>query len=130
MEFMVHRAHQPLLINPGQELPVQAVQTLQAISFFLEVLGYANSNMGSLNDLWEYDPLNNQWTWIKGDSTVDNNGVYGVKGIAASSNKPGGRFGNTFWADNTGSIFLFGGTGYAAIGWPEYLNDFWKISIN
>ena len=92
-------------------------------------IGYGNSNMGSLNDLWKYNPKNSQWTWIKGDSTVDNNGIYGAQGIASGSNKAGARFGNACWADNFGNIYIFGGTGYGASGWSEYLNDLWKICV-
>jgi N-acetylneuraminic acid mutarotase len=116
--------------TPGARVASSSCTDSSGNFFLFGGIGYANSSIGSLNDLWQYNPMNNQWTWIKGDSTVANNGVYGAQGTAATSNKPGARFGNTCWTDSSGNIYLFGGTGYAASGPPEYLNDLWKISIN
>ncbi|MBK9048088.1 MAG: hypothetical protein IPL74_15885 [Bacteroidetes bacterium] len=31
-----------------------------------------------LNDLWKYNIATNQWTWMKGDSTINANGQYGM----------------------------------------------------
>ena len=40
-------------------------------------LGRANTaTLGRLNDLWRYTIATNTWTWIKGDNTIDNAGVY------------------------------------------------------
>jgi hypothetical protein len=33
------------------------------------------------NDLWKYDPLTNQWTWMNGNGVVNDLGSYGIKGI-------------------------------------------------
>ena len=89
--------------------------------------GYAASgNFGRLNDLWEYDPTTNQWTWVKGDSTTDNAGVYGTQGTAASTNKPGARQSSGSWMDASGNLWLFGGFGYPASG-NGTLNDLWKL---
>ena len=53
--------------------------------------GYTNSTYGNLNDLWKYNPTTNQWTWISGDKTPNQGSVYGIKGVADASNKPGAR---------------------------------------
>jgi N-acetylneuraminic acid mutarotase len=116
--------------KPGARVAASGCTDSLGNLFLFGGIGYARNSIGSLNDLWQYNPINNQWTWIKGDSTVGNNGVYGVQGIAATSNKPGSRFGNTCWADNSGNLYLFGGTGFAASGTPDLLNDLWKISVN
>src|SRR5258708_6100869 len=63
--------------------------------------GYHTSGLGYLNDLWKYDPVSNNWTWIKGDSISDVLGVYGSQGIAALTNKPGGRTGAVSWIDGS-----------------------------
>jgi hypothetical protein len=43
-----------------------------------------------LNDLWEFNPDTNQWTWMSGyDNTVG--GVYGTLGVPAAANVPGAR---------------------------------------
>jgi hypothetical protein len=89
--------------------------------------GYAVSgSSGSLNDLWRYDPLTDQWTWIKGDNTINQNGIYGTQGLPDATNKPGGRYGSVSWVDGSGNFWLFGGTGYAASGSIGGLNDLWK----
>ena len=91
--------------------------------------GYATSGTaGLLNDLWKYNPTTDQWTWVSGDNTVDNNGVYGTKGTAAATNKPGGRYFSTGWKDASGNFWIFGGGGYAASGGTGYLNDLFKYN--
>ena len=92
----------------------------------------ANGNYGYLNDLWEFDPSTNQWTWQGGSSTVGSNGgqsgVYGTLGTAAAANIPGGRLGGSSWSDAYGNLWLFGGYGYDAKGLGGYLNDLWEFS--
>ena len=34
----------------------------------------------------------NSWTWISGSNTTNQNGIYGTKGIASSSNIPGAHY--------------------------------------
>lgn len=79
------------------------------------------------NDLWKYNPSDNNWTWVKGDITRNSYGVYGTQGSAAPDNKPGARLSHVSWTDNAGSLWLFGGSGYAA-GTSGLLNDLWKLS--
>lgn len=78
-----------------------------------------------LNDLWKFDGTN--WTWISGECEKDQPGVYGSKGIAESSNQPGGRNGAVSWTDSEGNLWLFGGYGYDRYGAEGYLNDLWKF---
>jgi gliding motility-associated-like protein len=79
-----------------------------------------------LSDLWKYSVASNQWTWIKGDNTVHEYGVYGTKGAASSSNKPGSRYQGVTWTDAAGKLWLFGGVGYSSAGAAGLLNDLWK----
>ena len=87
--------------------------------------GRAASSLGSLNDLWKFDLNNKAWTWMSGDSTPNSAGNYGIKGTGALENNPGSRIYTSFWKDNSGCFFLFGGTGYSKSG-TGYLNDLWK----
>src|SRR5258706_14132145 len=32
------------------------------------------------SDVWKYNPVTSQWTWMKGPGTANFNGVYGVQG--------------------------------------------------
>jgi N-acetylneuraminic acid mutarotase len=80
---------------------------------------------GRLNDLWMYDPTAAEWTWVSGNQTLDQAGIYGIKGIAAPSNVPGARNRSVSWIDPQGILWLFGGIGYAEAGAYGSLNDLW-----
>jgi hypothetical protein len=81
----------------------------------------SESHSGYLNDLWKFDGTN--WTWISGDSIASQDGVYGTKGAAASTNKPGARVGSVCWSDNNGNFWLFGGLEESG----GFHNDLWKF---
>ena len=50
------------------------------------------------------------WTWIAGSTTVNQTGVYGVKGHASTSNVPRARHLGLVWYDEVGQeVWLFGG---------------------
>jgi N-acetylneuraminic acid mutarotase len=85
---------------------------------------------GYLNDLWKYDPLINQWTWVNGDNTIDQNGIYGTQGVSGALNSPGGRGSSVSWIDGSGNLWLFGGYGLPApaTGIAYFLNDLWKYN--
>jgi N-acetylneuraminic acid mutarotase len=70
-----------------------------------------------------------QWTWMSGDNTLSVNGVYGTKGVASATNKPGGREASVTWSDASGNLWLFGGYGYGASGYSDVLSDMWKYNI-
>lgn len=90
--------------------------------------GYiANGSSGFLNDLWKFDPATGNWTWIHGDNSVNQFSVYGTKGVAASTNKPGARFYPAYAKDAQGNLWMFGGSGYAASS-NGNLNDLWKYN--
>ncbi|MEO5673063.1 MAG: hypothetical protein ABIQ74_00315, partial [Chitinophagales bacterium] len=55
------------------------------------------------NAVWRYDISTSEWTWMKGDSIPYQFGVYGVMGIPAPGNTPGGRaWGFLSWKDLNG----------------------------
>jgi len=89
--------------------------------------GYDSAgNMGYLNDRWKYDPTTLEWTWLSGSNTVNQEGTYGTKGKAASSNVPGARDAVVVWSDSGGNLWLFGGYGCDSAGTQGELNDLWK----
>ena len=95
------------------------------------------STVGSLNDLWEFNPSTNQWTWMGGGTTIPltcNNGqcgqsgVYGTLGTPAAGNIPGARDLASGWTDSSGNFWLFGGEGTDSAGTYGVLNDMWKFN--
>jgi len=90
--------------------------------------GNTDNDFGFLNDLWKYNPASNEWTWIKGDKTVDEPGLYGVQGTSNNNNKPGARYGSRTWTDVAGNLWLFGGYGVDNNGDAGMLNDLWKYN--
>lgn len=69
-------------------------------------------------------------TWVGGSSTPGASGVYGVQGVAASTNIPGARDGGVTWTDANGNLWLFGGfAGYVHnVTAGDFLNDLWEYS--
>ena len=90
--------------------------------------GYGNTiQVAYADDLWRYHIATNEWTWMGGDSDALNNNdvtVYGVQGVAAPANTPGGRWeDNSSWTDDNGRLWLYGGG-----GWGDD-NDLWRYDI-
>jgi hypothetical protein len=69
-----------------------------------------------------------EWTWIAGQDTFNNPGVYGTEGTAAPDNTPGSRDYSLSWTDTSGDLWLFGGVGRDSTGTFGGLNDLWKFS--
>ena len=95
------------------------------------------------NDLWEFNPTSQQWTWeagsqITSSAAVNPNctpGVNGTLGQAAPGITPSGRGGSSSWTDSAGNLWLFGGQGCGSFNinaanqdtWGP-LNDLWKFN--
>ena len=94
----------------------------------------ANGMVGSLNDLWEFNPALNEWVWMSGSNIVSGTvsgsqpGVYGTLGAPAPGNIPGGRVWASSWIDSTGNLWLYGGWGTDANNVTGWLNDLWEFS--
>jgi N-acetylneuraminic acid mutarotase len=96
---------------------------------------------GALNDLWEFDPSLNEWSWMGGSSAVPaacqaivywcgQFSVFGTIQTPALGNVPGGRYDLAGWNDGKGGFWLFGGIGFDFRGFPGYLNDLWEFQPN
>lgn len=79
-------------------------------------------------DLWEFSPVNKEWTWVSGSTAINGFGVYGTKGVASASNVPRSRKSAVSWIDGSGNLWLFGGDGYDSTGNVGNLNDLWEFS--
>ena len=100
---------------------------------------YGQSGTSNPNDLWEYNPSANQWAFMGGrtDACIQSGsvcryawpGVYGTKGVASSTNIPGGRSNAVSWTDANGDFWLFGGIGFDSTETTlGPLNDLWMYS--
>ncbi len=79
------------------------------------------------NDLWRYNPITNNWTWMNGSSTGNTSGVYGTKCVTNATNNPGGRFeSRSTWVDNNGNLWMFGGIIGSISG---RMNDLWMYCV-
>lgn len=114
-----------LVFNPP------ATDPLEAISYF--------------NDLWQYDPATQNWTWLGGSSAIGSctltgsayfspmtacgwPGSYGTEGTPSASNIPGGRMEAGGWVDHAGNLWVFGGYGFDSnVTCTGELNDLWKL---
>ncbi len=92
--------------------------------------GYDASTSGLLNDLWKFDPVFSQWTWVKGDTVKSSRGSYGMMGMSSATNKPGSRTGTCSWKDNSGNFWLMGGLSPFPTfpSGPAFHGDLWKFS--
>jgi len=78
------------------------------------------------NDLWKFNPVTLEWTWVKGNGVFYQAPVYGTLGVSDPGNTPGERcFGSTTWTDTSGNLWLFGGYNIAS----SY-GDLWKYDIS
>ncbi|MBZ5697861.1 MAG: hypothetical protein LAN18_04880 [Acidobacteriia bacterium] len=79
---------------------------------------------GFFNDVWRYNIALNTWTHVSGG--MNQNGVYGTRGVPSTNNFPGARWGATAKLDASGKLWLFGGYGYDSISAvPGLLSDLW-----
>ena len=100
------------------------------------------------NDLWEFSPSTNEWTWMGGSNTTAGDycffdgdlmswadcgqaGVYGTQGTPSPQNIPGSRSNATGWTDAEGNLWLFEGWGFdvnGSFGNKGFPYDLWKFS--
>ena len=84
-------------------------------------------NDGDLDDLWEFNPLANQWTWIGGCNSEYSNSCQSSAGTYSG---PQSRASAASWTDGNGNLWLFGGFGaknlitFSTVD----LNDLWEFN--
>jgi len=62
---------------------------------------------------------------MSGSNLANQLPIYGTKGVASSSNTPGGRWIYSKWIDATGNLWIFGGER----GSNLFYNDLWKYDV-
>jgi hypothetical protein len=81
-----------------------------------------------LNDLWKFSVSTGRWTRVSGSTRKNMPGVYGLAGVSAVENRPGGRSNAATWVDSVGALWLFGGYGIDSAGALGTLNDLWQFT--
>lgn len=93
--------------------------------------GYdSNGNYGYLNDLWKFNPTSQEWTWVNGSNTINQQGNYGTKGAPSAQNIVGARDSAVTWTDFNGKLWLFGGCQGNNGGQCSDINDLWQYNIS
>ncbi|MBK8612762.1 MAG: hypothetical protein IPN85_04600 [Flavobacteriales bacterium] len=93
--------------------------------FYLYGGGYRNGTPGNqpYEDVWRYDPVVEEWTWLWGSGMLNETSDHGTLGVAAPTNTPGGRFGSVAVAKGDSVVYHFGGFT------PFVANDLWKLDM-
>ena len=71
------------------------------------------------------------WRWAAGPNKRNNAANFGTLNVASATNNPGSRQGAMNWRGTDGSLWMFGGYGYAAPlsgQTPNGLNDLWQFN--
>ncbi len=78
------------------------------------------------SDLWKYNPVTNEWTWMQGSQTTGQFAVHGVQGVPNAANTPGGTgLGALTWTDLNGNLWLYGGQNSSG----GIFDDLWKYDL-
>lgn len=81
--------------------------------------GYgASGYVGSLDDLWRFDPVTRLWTWVDG-------GPVACVTLPGACPRPQARAGSVTWRSG-GDLWLFGGYREAT---QHYYNDLWRYDM-
>jgi hypothetical protein len=121
--------------NPGARASAETWRDLAGNLWLYGGSGYDSaSGDNGLGDLWEYS--GGQWTWVSGSNLIKPTPVWGMLGVAATTNYPGARAGAATWTDAAGNFWLFGGVGFfsgsdgCTVANPcgGEFNDLWEYS--
>ena len=116
--------------NPGSRASTKMWTSNNKLYLFGGI-GQGETQAGELSDIWNYNPVTNNWTWIGGSKLVDLQSNYGTQGQLSANNTPGGRS-TTYIANNLLDVYVFGGFGTNET--PQFgggsLNDLWRLNIS
>lgn len=106
-------------LPPGRSYSLYAIDATGNLWLFGGIGYPSSSSQVAFDDLWTYNISSKMWTWVSGSQALGQPASYGTQGIPydPSVHFPGSRWGGALWADNNGSLWLFGGI----------IGDLWKI---
>ncbi|HRP90766.1 MAG TPA: kelch repeat-containing protein [Edaphocola sp.] len=91
----------------------------------------SSASSSGMGDLWKYEIATDLWTWVSGSTlsaATNQTANYGTMGVAAATNKPGGRMWPITWVDTGNNLWMLGGLGYTATTSQGVLSDLWKYN--
>ncbi len=90
------------------------------------LFGGLGSGFIPYGDMWKFNPITNEWTWMKGNGIAGNAGNFGVQGVSSATNQPPSReHGVLTWTDLSNNLWMYGGN--SVLG---DLSDLWKFDIS
>ena len=95
--------------GPMCRMENKSAKTLRSSNTFLAFGGAStnwNINGYTLNDLWQFNAVTDDWTWLSGTDNYSDPGNYGTIGIAAPGNLPPSRCGACSWVVHIETICL------------------------
>jgi hypothetical protein len=94
--------------------------------------GYDGSSGFGFNDVWKFNPLTLEWTWVSGAQITDTGMVSAGNCDTSYLNQPGPRWENrTMWKVCDDLVINFGGYNYDFFsGLPLCYNDMWAYKVS
>jgi hypothetical protein len=109
--------------SPGQRYSAVSWTDAQDKFWLFGGTGFDSSkNIDVYGDLWNYNLLTSEWTWVSGSSVPNQVGHFGVMGTPDASNDPGAKAYAVSWTDSQGTLWIFGGNSAGGC-----MNDLWKF---
>lgn len=94
-------------------------------------VGYSASTYSyTLNDLWKYDIVTNEWTWMSGNNDGTSPSEYGIRGVSDPTNLPPSKRNAYTWTSTDGDLWMFGGLGADGNNDVGDQNDMWKYDVD
>jgi len=83
-----------------------------------------NNNAGCINDLWRFNPVTLEWTWVNGNNITNTLSTFGTLGVSSATNVAGSRMGHSGWVDGNNNLWLFGGSNAS---YSIFMADLWRF---
>lgn len=120
----------PVFGNQGVEAALNNPPPVQEAAIWTDTSGnfwmYAGQDSGvNWGDLWKFNPVSNNWAWVKGSGLTYPDAVFGTMGIPSINNIPSSRGnGVCTWVDHHGDLWLYGGLALQGLS-----SDMWRYNI-
>lgn len=110
---------------PSMRMENNTVTQNNCTNTFWTFGGFTGFGGGDFNDLWIFNAVNQEWTWVSGSKTDAQLGNFGTKGIYSPTNMIPSRGGVAIWSDFNNNLWIFGGFMRYGTG-TMFSNDLWK----